>query len=203
MNEYEIEQYKDAAQALLKEKGIDPTNLDGMAALGDGKGWGWKHLKGKNLPDVAHSPAVTLEDRITQAACELWVLCRNPIDSKAWGRVAWDRYQILQTPGIINGVTKIKAKQAGESPAWHTKSLIEMCRVLRVRYPNYTAKEMFNALPEQPVVSPIEKIKKSDLDTLLIGADRSTAYHDKDIELKTFQSFCSKHRDKIGKRKHL
>jgi len=99
------------------------------------------------------------------------------------------------------GERGFKAEQACRKPAWYTGPLIAMCRTIRQWHQFYTAEEMFNALPSAATISPIHKIKRNedeDFDSLTI--ESNSHHHDKILELKTFQTFCSKHRDEIGKK---
>ena len=92
-------------------------------------------------------------------------------------------------------------QSAGQTLAWYTRPLIDMCHALRKRHSKYTVEQMFHALPGWPAIHPIGKIKISEFGTLLIEAGEDISHPDKDIELSSFRKFCSKHSDKIGKRK--
>jgi len=53
-------------------------------------------------------------ERYREAACELWVLCRKPANTAVWGRAAEERFNTLNTPGIIKGARTELNSKAGE-----------------------------------------------------------------------------------------
>ncbi len=62
---------------------------------------------------------------------------------------------------------------------------------------------MFNALPDQSGIPPIDSIRRNSLGELTIAACDDCNYHDKSMTMASFRKFCSKHRDEIGKKRLL
>jgi len=92
-------------------------------------------------------------------------------------------------------------------PAWYTQPLIEMCKRIRVMNGSYGASDIFYALDSTPPVHPIGKIERDEDSITITYFDekskklKETKY--KDLDLHSFQTFCSNHSDKIGKKRLL
>jgi len=89
-----------------------------------------------------------------------------------------------------------KQSEHGENPAWYTEPLIEMCQKIRRRHPFYTAKDIFNSLPEEPSIIPIETIDLDEDGLTIIEKElgrKTPRTTGRPISMSGFRDFCTRH----------
>jgi len=139
-----------------------------------------------------------------------WVSLAYEAQADGWGPNE-DRH-CLQNAQISLGESTHHARKPAEfsamqsersrNPAWYTEPLIKMCKKIRRSYPFYTAKDIFNALPEAPSIDPIGKIDHDEDGLTIIEKtnDKKTPKTTgRPISMSGFGDFCT--RNKILKPK--